>query len=91
MKIYKVMTNFRIPTIEEKECVRVSDKSVFFENNHVLRESWGCNFFETHKEAVEFAIESAQIEIEGREADIRNANSVIEQCKDFIAKTRELL
>ncbi len=86
MKIFKVITNFGAPTIEEKECVRVIDKSVFFKNNHVLRESWRCSYFESYKEAVEFSIEFAKRKIESRESDIRHANSVIEKYRDFISK-----
>ncbi len=85
MKVFKVEQHFTPPTIEEVECVRVSEKSIFFENNHVLRESWNCNFFDSYKEAVAFSIEFSKKTIERKETEIRRANSVIEQCRDFIS------
>ena len=85
MKVFKVEQYFTTPTIKEVECVRVSEKSIFFENNRVLRESWNCNFFNSYKEAVIFCIKIAKRKIEKSEQDIRYANNTIKKYKEFIS------
>jgi len=56
MKIFGVIKYIGIPIIEEKECERITEKSVYTKNRRTSRDSWRGTYFETYKEACEDAI-----------------------------------
>jgi len=84
MKVYRVHINETVPKIEEMECVRTNDKSIFFEHNHVLRESWGIKIYDSYATAVTFSLKLAKRKIEGAKDEIWRNKRKIEQNKKYI-------